>query len=168
MGYEDRYTDDTNGMAEPVTLLKPEPEPRLQIERLVEPTVNVEHEHPSYPDVAAAIDREDQPTTDEERARIVAAEEAQMLVDLKLFLDGELEMIRFASSAAHVLTRLCVRAAAVPALRDELAKAAAYQPVGFFALCNILDQKPSEFFESLAFFRYARERREREAGSVVA
>jgi len=70
MRYDDRYTDDTHGMAEPATVIPPKPEPKLNIERLAEPTVSVQHD----PAVNDAIEREDEMTDEEKDAELTRYE----------------------------------------------------------------------------------------------
>lgn len=83
MGYDERYTDDTHGMAEPATVIPSRPAPRFAVERMAEPTTNVEHEHPAFPAVAAAIDREDEMSDEEKTAELTRYECEQQAVSFE-------------------------------------------------------------------------------------
>lgn len=81
--------------------------------------------------------------------------------------DGRDEMVRFASAAAHVLTKLAVRASDIRTLAEELNMATAYQDQGFLALAHLLDANPADFFEHLAAFRRQRMAKEAEAKATA-
>lgn len=153
MDYEDRYTDDTHGMAEPKSVLPPPLPSRLTVERMTEDHVEVEH---PYPEVASAIVREDAVMTRSEYQRYQLQQETELAAYLQRLEDGRDEMLRYSIAMSHVFTKLTVRAAQNPVLARELQAACAYQDRGFLSLANTLDANPADFFEHLADFRRAR------------
>ncbi len=137
MRYEDRYTDDSHGMAEPVTLLKERPSPRLKID-------NGSTAPEPFAGAKRAIDFEDEASEEEQRAY------------LQMLQEGADELVPFMVYASSILTRLAARSQNNALLGLELNEALTIAPSGFLALTHKLDANVSNFHQALAEFRKAR------------
>lgn len=153
MHYDDRYTDDSHGMAEPASLLPPKAEPKITIQRMTEGHIEVEH---PYPDVAAAIEAEDNSSS----------ERASQEAFLKMVADAESEMPVFIMWAAYVLTTMSARAVESEPVREALNSTLAIAPVGFLTVANRIFACDAGMHEILSEFRT--ERLARHAANSIA
>lgn len=101
MSYETRYTDDSHGMAEPVSLI-PKTASKIKITSLAEPTVDVVHEHSSFAATAAAIEQEDSVSDEETEASQTLYECEQQVI--------RFEMERMMKLAVNTLAEMSLRA----------------------------------------------------------